>query len=134
MSTYSDPTFTAYNAADATSYAEGRDSAYPSALYREILAFADLPSPSSTRPTILLDVGCGPGNSTKDLAPYFSKVVGIDPSPAMISEAGGKGYKTGTGDGVDFMVSGAEECDTMGGQQQGSVDVLTSAMAVSPTL
>ncbi|ORY59413.1 S-adenosyl-L-methionine-dependent methyltransferase [Leucosporidium creatinivorum] len=129
MSTYSDPTFTSYNATDATDYAEGRDSAYPPALYHEILAFSGASTPSSTQPTTLLDVGCGPGNSTKDLAPYFSKAVGIDPSPAMIAEAKTKGYKTRTGESVEFVVSGAEDCDAVEGLQEGSVDVLTSAMA-----
>lgn len=134
MSGYSDPTFTCYNATDATNYAEGRDDAYPAALYQEILAFTGIPPPSPIRPTILLDVGSGPGNSTKDLAPYFTKAVGIDPSPAMITEARGKGYKTGAGESVEFVVSGAEECDAVKGLQEGSVDVLTSAMAVSSSL
>ncbi|KAJ2724702.1 trans-aconitate methyltransferase 1 [Coemansia sp. Benny D115] len=34
-----------------------------------------------------LDVACGPGTFTVDLAPHFDRVVGIDPSPNMIDSA-----------------------------------------------
>ncbi len=35
----------------------------------------------------LLDVGCGPGVLTIELADLFSEVVGVDPEPGMIAEA-----------------------------------------------
>ncbi|MFC7533162.1 class I SAM-dependent methyltransferase [Actinoplanes sp. GCM10030250] len=35
----------------------------------------------------VLDVGCGPGNVTLALAPYFPEVVGLDPDPGMLAEA-----------------------------------------------
>ncbi|GAB3974208.1 class I SAM-dependent methyltransferase [Plantactinospora veratri] len=35
----------------------------------------------------LLDVGCGPGNVTLALAPYFAEVVGVDPDGDMLAEA-----------------------------------------------
>jgi SAM-dependent methyltransferase len=36
----------------------------------------------------LLDVGCGPGSLALLLAPLFAEVVGVDPDPGMIAEAG----------------------------------------------
>jgi SAM-dependent methyltransferase len=35
----------------------------------------------------LLDVGCGPGNVTAALAPWFASVVGVDPDPGMLAVA-----------------------------------------------
>jgi SAM-dependent methyltransferase len=35
----------------------------------------------------LLDVGCGPGNVTRALAPYFAEAVGLDPDAGMLAEA-----------------------------------------------
>lgn len=36
---------------------------------------------------VLIDVGCGPGSLTVQLAPLFDVVLGIDPEPAMLNEA-----------------------------------------------
>jgi SAM-dependent methyltransferase len=36
----------------------------------------------------LLDVGCGPGSLSLLLAPLFAEVVGVDPDPGMVAEAG----------------------------------------------
>ncbi|MFK0115089.1 class I SAM-dependent methyltransferase [Streptomyces sp. NPDC090994] len=45
----------------------------------------------------LLDVGCGPGTLALPLAPLFGEVVGVDPDPGMIEEAG----RGAVGPGVD---------------------------------
>jgi SAM-dependent methyltransferase len=39
----------------------------------------------------LLDVGCGPGNVTVALAPWFEQVVGVDPDRGMLAEAARSG-------------------------------------------
>ncbi|MEV6302114.1 class I SAM-dependent methyltransferase [Actinoplanes sp. NPDC051861] len=39
----------------------------------------------------LLDVGCGPGQVTAALAPYFDEVIGVDPDPGMLEVARGHG-------------------------------------------
>jgi len=36
---------------------------------------------------ILLDLGCGTGQVTFPLSPYFAKVIGVDPDPEMLKEA-----------------------------------------------
>lgn len=34
-----------------------------------------------------VDIGCGSGQSTEILAPYFKKVIGFDPSEQIIAQA-----------------------------------------------
>lgn len=43
----------------------------------------------------LLDVGCGPGLVALALAPYFAEVVGIDPDPDMLVQAGRRAERLG---------------------------------------
>ena|SRR5690349_2642795 len=43
----------------------------------------------------LLDVGCGPGTVALALAPYFEEVVGIDPDPDMLIQAGRNAERRG---------------------------------------
>ncbi|KAI5812563.1 S-adenosyl-L-methionine-dependent methyltransferase [Pyronema omphalodes] len=75
MSTFSDPLFPASN------YATFRPT-YPTTLYSHHLL------PYHRRPfTHLLDLGCGPGNITRSLSPYFYQIHGIDPSPSMLTTA-----------------------------------------------
>ncbi|KAN0062107.1 trans-aconitate methyltransferase 1 [Thecaphora frezii] len=90
MSTFSKPTF------DAASYLAFRPT-YPSWTYHKLLTyhFGRLPSPSHPlpspkvggKPTLALDLGCGPGISTLQLLPFFDRVVGIDPSKNMVDAA-----------------------------------------------
>ncbi|KAL9622918.1 MAG: hypothetical protein Q9160_002844 [Pyrenula sp. 1 TL-2023] len=95
-----DPTFRTYTSAQATTYALNRHGhpppsnsssssaspqpSYPRPLYDHILT-----SHTSTRGphSLLLDIGCGPGNISRDLAPHFTRTIGIDPSSSMISVA-----------------------------------------------
>ena len=80
---------------------------------------------------LLLDVGCGPGNSTRELALTFDRAMGVDASPGMISSAKELGGKTASGRGVDFEVSLAEGFSKAPGLEKASVDLLTVAAAVS---
>src|SRR6185437_5674066 len=43
----------------------------------------------------LLDLGCGTGQLALPLAPYFAEVVGIDPDPAMLTEASAAAARAG---------------------------------------
>jgi SAM-dependent methyltransferase len=45
----------------------------------------------------LLDVGCGPGNVTVELAPYFEAAVGLDPDGGMLAEAARQAARRGVG-------------------------------------
>ncbi|MGW4498795.1 class I SAM-dependent methyltransferase [Micromonospora sp. NPDC004336] len=56
----------------------------------------------------LLDVGCGPGTVTLALAPYFARVVGVDPDPDMLVEAGRRAQRLDVGN-ARWVTARAEE-------------------------
>ncbi|SCL71160.1 Methyltransferase domain-containing protein [Micromonospora citrea] len=56
----------------------------------------------------LLDVGCGPGTATLALAPYFVAVVGVDPDPDMLVEAGRRARRLDVGN-ARWVAARAEE-------------------------
>ncbi|KAI9743313.1 MAG: hypothetical protein M1818_003159 [Claussenomyces sp. TS43310] len=122
----SDPTFRAYSIAQAQAYAAGRSTAYTPLLYSTVLEFH---TERDGCYDLLLDVGCGPGNATRDLAASFVNVIGVDPSPAMIQVARAHGYLTKSGNKVLFEVTTADEITSIPGIQEGSVDMITAAMA-----
>jgi SAM-dependent methyltransferase len=124
-----DVTFKNFNAAQAQNYRTAR-STYPPALFDYILAF------HTTTPIIgdgdrALDVGCGPGNVTVDLAQRFDHVMGVDHSAGMVETANKAGIATRAGEKVEFRVCGAEDIDKLEGIAPGSVDLITSGTAVS---
>ncbi len=125
----SDPTFTNYSPSEATQYATHRTS-YSPALYDLILKHHAQANGSFN---LLLDVGCGPGNATRDLATHFEDAVGADPGPAMIGAAEAGSCKSGRD--IRFVVQGAEslsEIDGLRGDDGlGKVDLLSAAMSVS---
>ncbi|OGM42410.1 hypothetical protein ABOM_008361 [Aspergillus bombycis] len=124
MSHSKDPTFRNYNKSQATLYAESRRS-YPDQLYDAIIRHH---TETGGRFDSLLDVGCGHGNATRDLARLFDTVVGVDPSPQMINTARELGGDTSSGKPIRFAVEAAEKCSSVEGVE-GGVDLLISAMA-----
>lgn len=74
----------------------------------------------------LLDIGCGPGQAIRTLAPRFQHAKGIDASEEMIAVARTMDIKTSTGEQIEFAVSTAED---MTGVAARSVDLITSATA-----
>ncbi|XP_038643785.1 putative methyltransferase DDB_G0268948 isoform X2 [Scyliorhinus canicula] len=71
--------------------------------------------------TLAVDIGCGSGQSTRGLASYFDKVVGIDVSEAQIEEA----KKVDGPDNVSYRLGLAEELEF----EDGSVDLVTAGIA-----
>ncbi len=61
----------------------------------------------------LVDVGCGPGVLTIELADLFSEVVGLDPEPGMLSEARRRAEARGL-DNVTFVEDVAEHIGELG--------------------
>ncbi|GME35882.1 Methyltransferase domain-containing protein [Neofusicoccum parvum] len=120
-----DTTFRNYTSARADAYAAARGS-YPTDLYAAILARHEQ---TAGQFGTLLDVGCGPGNAARDLAPAFDHAVGCDPGEAMVATARKLGGKTRAGEDVRWEVRSAEECAAVPGLGAGSVDLLTAAMA-----
>ncbi|KAG9237590.1 S-adenosyl-L-methionine-dependent methyltransferase [Amylocarpus encephaloides] len=123
-----DPTFRSYTPAQAATYAAHRIS-YASAIYKLILEHH---AQSGGEFGLLLDVGCGPGNATRDLAASFERVIGCDAGEAMIETARDLGGKTKSHGEVEFYVSPAEALSGVKGlceDGEGKVDMLTVAAA-----
>jgi SAM-dependent methyltransferase len=89
-------------AGSARYYATGRVG-YPIAL-ADALA-SELALDGSGR---LLDVGCGPGNFTLLLAPWFEQATGLDADRDMLAEAKQRAARAGVGD-VQWLQLRAEE-------------------------
>ncbi|KAE8391195.1 S-adenosyl-L-methionine-dependent methyltransferase [Aspergillus alliaceus] len=125
---HSDTTFRNYNKFQAAIYAQSRRS-YPDKLYITII------SPHAAtggRFVTLLDIGCGHGNATRDLAPSFSTVIGVDPSPEMKNTARQIGGRTKPDRMIKYAVGAAEEFSHLT-EAEGGVDLLIAATAVRPT-
>lgn len=120
-------TFRNYSSKQAEGYAKGRGG-YPPTLINFVM---DHHRDTGGKTGIFLDVGCGPGNATRDLAPHFEIAFGTDAGDAMIKTATEIGGATATGAPIQFRVCPAEEIDEMKELEHGSVDMITSAVAVS---
>lgn len=125
-------TFRNYAPSQAKTYAVNRGS-YHENLFKVILEHHE--STGGTFDT-LLDVGCGPGNSTRPLAKHFATAYGIDPSLGMIDAAKGISAEAGeaettTGKPIEFIEGKAEDlCDPFRDEGR-KVDLLTAGVAVS---
>jgi SAM-dependent methyltransferase len=60
----------------------------------------------------LLDVGCGPGVLTVQLADRFEEAIGLDPDPDMLAEAARRAAEAGV-DGVRWVRALAEDIPTL---------------------
>ncbi|EXA46281.1 hypothetical protein FOVG_07009 [Fusarium oxysporum f. sp. pisi HDV247] len=76
-------TFRNYTQAQGESYATGRPG-YSPELFEIILSHH---TSTGGRLDTVLDVGCGTGQATRGLAPFFKNAIGIDPSEGMITSA-----------------------------------------------
>jgi SAM-dependent methyltransferase len=63
-----------------------------------------------------LDVGCGVGRETVELARRGARVVAVDLSPTLVSAARRRSTEAGVADHVEFRVSAAEELASDGEQ------------------
>src|SRR5689334_9414549 len=89
---------------------------YPAALYDDLAALAGLGS--GTR---VLEVGCGAGQATRDLAARAGSVVALDPGQRLVAEA----RRHVTGANVSFVVSSFEDYEP----EPGAFDLVASAQA-----
>lgn len=125
---HADPTFRSYDRASAAAYASHRKG-YPQRLFDHILKqHVDSGGELGT----LVDVGCGPGPATRQLAPHFEEVYGLDPGESMLGAARELGGTTKAGGKIVYEISSAEEIDVALerlGAPDGSVDMITVATA-----
>lgn len=121
-----DKTFRNLATNQAVNYAATRRG-YPPALINYIV---DHHRATGGETKLLLDVGCGPGNSTQDLAPYFDQAFGADPGEGMIKAAKELGGVSGAGDSIKYQLCSAEELDKLEEPKCGSVDMINVTAAV----
>ena len=115
-------TFRSYGKDESKRYAQLRLAYHPS-VYESIVAQH---TANGGKLDSLLDVGCGPGLATRDLAAYFDNATGIDAGESMIEVAQNMDIKTSTSEPVAFKLTSAEE---MVGIEDNSIDVITAANA-----
>lgn len=89
---------------------------YPAALFEDLAGFAGL-----TPADAVLEVGCGAGQATGDLAARAGRVVAVDPGPALIAEARARVASAE----VDFAVGRFEDFDV----EAGAFQLVASAQA-----
>jgi SAM-dependent methyltransferase len=126
-------TFRNYDTSAAARYAQYRRG-WPDSFIENIISQH---TSSGGATELLLDIGCGPGNSTRSLAPHFQSVLGVDPSPGMVEVARGLPSSTARGEPVRYEVWKAEELSSLPAlaelspESHGkeSVDLITAATA-----
>lgn len=109
MATYSDKSF------NAAHYDNARPS-YPQSFYEELMAY------HSGKTDLAVDIGCGTGLVTFELAKYFTDVIGTDPSITMIKQC-----KTRPSANIDFKVGSAEALPDIAAN---SIDMITGAECI----
>ncbi|KAK5174555.1 uncharacterized protein LTR77_001636 [Saxophila tyrrhenica] len=117
----SDTTFRGYTSAQVEEYARRRGG-YPKSLIDEIIG---LHGSTGSSFGSLLDLGCGPGSATRDLAPHFDLAFGLDPSDEMLRTARAIGGHAKLSP-IQYMQGDAEECS---GVPDESVDLITAVTA-----
>lgn len=125
LTMHKDKTFRSYDSAQAAAYASSRDSYNPQ-LYETIISHHV--RTDGVFGTVL-DIGCGPGNATRSIAPKFDRAIGIDPSTEMIQAARSLGGSA-KGGAIRYENMPAEDCASIPGVDTESVDLITAAMAV----
>jgi ubiquinone/menaquinone biosynthesis C-methylase UbiE len=115
-------TFRSYGKDESKRYAQLRLAYHPS-VYESIIAQH---TSKGGKLDSLLDVGCGPGLATRDLATHFNHATGIDAGESMIEVAQSMDIKTSTSEPVAFKLTSAEE---MADIEDNSIDVITAANA-----
>ncbi|KAL6811889.1 S-adenosyl-L-methionine-dependent methyltransferase [Trichoderma camerunense] len=118
-------TFRAYTQKQGELYAADRPG-YSPALFKFII---DHHKSTGGELVTFVDVGCGTGQATCDLAQYFSEAIGLDPSEGMIGIA--RASAKSALSPVRFDVSAAEDLgtDLEPPIAENSVDLLTAATA-----
>ncbi|KEF56875.1 uncharacterized protein A1O9_07065 [Exophiala aquamarina CBS 119918] len=120
-------TFLSYNHEQGKAYAQVRRDYHPN-VYQTVL---DYHTSTGGQLDTLVDVGCGPGNATRQLGMHFNHAVGLDPSQGMISMARSLGGSTSTSEAVRFEISDAQElgANISPPIQDSSVDLIIAATA-----
>jgi len=91
---------------------------YPPSLYAAIEEYAAAHGNASR--DLAVDIACGSGQATRDLAPRFKRVIGVDASPAQVAAA------PSLASNIEFRVGTAEESHV----ESESADCVVAAQAL----
>lgn len=116
-------TFKNYSKEDAARYAKYRPAYNP----KLIDIVIDIHKSTGGHVSTLVDVGCGPALSTRQLCSSFENVIGIDASPSMIEKAKQVPCSSSTGQDATFVVCDSEHINDVLAPE--SVDLITVATA-----
>jgi SAM-dependent methyltransferase len=127
---HSDPTFRSYTKEQGITYAQSRGG-YPPKLYQLVM---DRHLSTGGQLNYILDVGCGPGTTIRELASTFAHAAGLDPSEGMISTArslGGTSSWSSAPEPIQFQVSTAEDLGSNLSSPipDASIDLITASTA-----
>jgi trans-aconitate 3-methyltransferase len=128
-----DPTFKNYSASAAQAYLKNRRG-YSENIINLVM---NEHTANGGQTKLLLDVGCGPGQATRALAPSFEHVIGADPGESMIDAAKGASSddRTKSGESITYEICGAEDLSQLSALKKYStnglecVDLITAATA-----
>ncbi|VUC30835.1 unnamed protein product [Clonostachys rosea] len=122
-----DKTFTGYSEQQGKVYAQSRPD-YHQSLYDAVI---NQHTSTGGQLDTLVDLGCGPGQAVRALAPQFKTAFGLDPSVSMISVARSLGGETSASKPIRFEVSTAEDlgANLSPAIADESVDLITVATA-----
>jgi SAM-dependent methyltransferase len=120
-------TFSSFTRAQSDHYAKARRGFHP-ALYSTVI---DRHTTTGGKLGTVIDIGCGPGSATRQIAPYFTEAIGLDPSQSMIDTARALGGTTRSSEPIRYELSTAEG---MGSNlsppiQPSSIDLITASNA-----
>lgn len=116
-------TFKNYKSDDAARYAAHRRSYAPKLI--ELVVETHIEGGGQLERVV--DIGCGPGIATRQIASHFKHVVGIDASVSMIETARQTECLSATGEQATFEVCASEDLDDL--LEPDSVDLITVATA-----
>lgn len=115
--------FRNYSSTDAEKYSVHRETYNP----KLIELIVKIHTSTGGQTVRVLDVGCGPGIATRQIASYFQYVLGVDAAPAMIAKAQQTRCPSGMGEQAKFQVCNSEEIDQL--YEPESIDLITVATA-----
>ena len=123
-------TFSKYTAAQGKHYADVRPD-YHASVYDFVLQHTR-PGPSR----LAVDLGCGPGNVARSLAPHFARVVGIDPADGMLETARQISrdtqnvvYRQGTASDFDLAIADAGDSTDADAESSSLIDLVAAGNA-----
>lgn len=122
MATFAKTTF------NVARYASVRPS-YPAQVYELIFNYHAHTQAGQPGWNTVVDLGCGTGQVTRELAPKFERVIAVDPSIKMLNQAREALSSEAQKKNIEFVNASAETLLDQMPELEGQVDMITAAQA-----